>query len=220
MAVEKFEERQLTGEVNIACKFDDGSVRYWRDDKENVVARIISIINDYSAKGYVLTLRQLHYQFVGHDPNYVNHDSAYKKLGGILDDCRYSGTIDWEAIEDRGRVPHLLYAVDSVSEALEDTLEYYRRDRQEGQDTVVELWTEKDALSGILKRSTQKYHIRLVVNKGYTSSSALYQSYQRVIEAVNSDKKFVILYFGDHDPSGLDMVRDIRERLIHFLSNG
>lgn len=219
MAKEKFEKRNLTGQINVACKFDDGSVRVWSDDKETVVERIQSLVNAYTKKGYLLTLRQLHYQFVSRNW-IINHDTAYKKLGSILDDCKYAGLVNWDAIEDRGRVPHLLYSVDSVEEAIKDTVDYYRRNRQEGQNTVVELWTEKDALSGILKRSTQKYHIRLCVNKGYTSSTALYNTYKRIIEAFKNDQKFIVLYFGDHDPSGLDMVRDITDRLLLFLSQG
>lgn len=219
MAKEQFEQRRLTGNMNVACKYDDGTVRYWNTTKEDVIDNIKSIVGRYSSKGYTLTLRQLHYQLV--TKNWIiNHTTAYKKLGSILDDCRYSGIIDWDAIEDRGRIPHLPYYVNSVKHALEDTVDQYRRDRQEGQDTVVELWTEKDALSGILRRSTQKYHIRLVVNKGYTSSSALYEAYKRIVDAFTNDQKFTILYFGDHDPSGLDMVRDIKERLMIFLTNG
>jgi len=110
--------------------------------------------------------------------------------------------------------------VEDIANALDDTAESYKLDRMRGQDSVIEVWTEKDALSGIFKRSTQKYHVRLCVNKGYTSSSAIYKSYQRVKNIIISGKAFVILYFGDHDPSGLDMIRDIRDRIEYFLSNG
>lgn len=219
MALEKFEDRKLTGQINVACKFDDGTVRMWNTRKEEVVEHIIEIVNEYAEEGYILTLRQLHYQLVG--KNWIiNHDTAYKKLGNILDDCRYSGVIDWTAIEDRGRVPHLLYSVDGVEDALQDTVDQYRRNRQEGQTNHVELWTEKDALSGILKRTTEKYHIQLVVNKGYTSSSAIYNAYQRIIENCRNSEFTTILYFGDHDPSGLDMVRDITDRLTLMVEKG
>lgn len=217
--IEKFEDRRLFGKINLACKFEDGTVRYWEARKEDVVAQIQGIVNRYQKMGFTLTLRQLHYQFVKNNW-IVNHDSAYKKLGNILDDCRYGGEIDWNSIEDRGRVPHLLYAVDSVDEALSDTVDYFRRNRQEGQKIVVEVWSEKDALSAILKRVTEKYHVRLVINKGYTSSSAIYGAYRRILEHHSNEQKTIILYFGDHDPSGLDMIRDISDRLTHMLSNG
>lgn len=216
---EKFEDRRLTGVVNVVCKFDDGSVRVWNADKLTVIKQILHIVKEYTQQGYILTLRQLHYQFVSRNW-IVNHDTAYKKLGSILDDCKYAGLVDWDAIEDRGRVPYIPYSVDSVKEALEDAHKYFRRNRQEGQANVVELWTEKDALSGILRRSTEKYHIHLVVNKGYSSSTALHNAYERAVDAMLSGKKFTVLYFGDHDPSGLDMVRDITDRLLFFLSAG
>jgi hypothetical protein len=220
MAKEKFESRTLKGIINVACKLDDGTVRYWNDEKENIVKQIISIVTEYRKQGYVLTLRQLHYQFVSKDMKYVNHQTAYKKLGSILDDCRYSGLIDWAAIEDRGRTPYIPYEVDDLEDALQDTIDLYRLNRQKGQTNNVEVWSEKDALSGIFKRTTIKYHVKLVVNKGYTSSSAAYAAYQRFCEKILDDKKVLILYLGDHDPSGLDMIRDIKERLMFFFSRG
>lgn len=219
MSKEKFEERKLTGKINVACKYEDGTVRYWNTTKEEVIEHIVQVVNAYEAQGYVLTLRQLHYQLV--TENWiVNHDTAYKKLGSILDDCRYGGVIDWDAIEDRGRVPYIPYSVSDIHHALQDTVDQYRLDRQKDQHNMVELWTEKDALSGILKRTTKKYHVRLVVNKGYTSSSAIYSAYERVLDAIRNNQKSVILYFGDHDPSGLDMIRDIRDRLCFMLTQG
>jgi len=222
MAREKFENRTLKGKINVACKFDNNgsiTVRYWEADKEDVIKKIRYIVDLYSQQGYILSLRQLHYQFVTRNW-IVNHDTAYKKLGSILDDCRYAGLVDWGAIEDRGRTPYLPFWVNNPDEGLQVIINQYRVNRQLDQDKYVELWTEKDALSGILRRSTSKYHIQLVVNKGYTSSSAAYNAYERGVEYILKGKKVVILYFGDHDPSGLDMVRDIRDRLTLFLAQG
>lgn len=215
---ENFEKRRLVGNLSVSCKYDDGSVRKWEDRKEVVVARIQEIVTYYESLGYKLTLRQLHYQFVSRNW-IVNHDTAYKKLGKILDDCRYCGLVDWNSVEDRGRVSFLPYYVFDIPDALNDTIENYRLDRQDDQNTHIEVWTEKDALSGIMKRSTSKYGVRLVVNKGYTSSSAIYSAYERLAKQLGY-RKVVILYFGDHDPSGLDMVRDIRERLEFMFQNG
>lgn len=219
MSYEKFEDRRLVGRIKVTCKYDNGQVRVWEEDKEAVCEHIKQIISEYDAEGYVLTLRQLHYQLV--TKNWIiNHDSAYKKLGNILDDMRYSGEVDWEAIEDRGRVPYLPYSVENIEDAMQDTIDQYRLDLMKGQENYIELWTEKDALSGILKRSTQRYHVHLVVNKGYTSSTAIYNAYDRFCNRIKTSQKVVVLYFGDHDPSGLDMVRDIRERLEFMFTNG
>lgn len=218
---EFFEDRRLKGALNVKCKNDDGSFRMWTARKEDVVANIIGIVEEYNRMNYNLTLRQLHYQMVTRFPQtYVNHQTAYKKLGCILDDCRYSGLIDWKRIHDRGRQLQYPYYERGVKEALEKTTYTYRLERQKGQSNDVEVWTEKDALSEIFWRSVSKYGIGLCVNKGYTSSSAIYSAYERFSDSMNNGKTVTILYFGDHDPSGLDMVRDIYERLELMFKKG
>lgn len=217
--LEKFNSMTVNGTINVTCKFDDGSTRMWSADKATTLQRIKELVTSYARKGLRLTLRQLHYQLVVRNW-IVNHDTAYKKLGNLLSDMRYAGIIDWDHIEDRGRVPYIPYAVEDAQDALRDAVDLFRMNRQTNQENVIEVWTEKDALSGILKRVTSEYHIRLVVNKGYSSSSAMYDAYTRVCEAAKAGKRFTILYLGDHDPSGVDMVRDIQERITSMLMNG
>lgn len=212
---EYFEERTLTGSIKIVL---DGA-RTWAADKLSLCKAILAIVTDYQKRGYRLTLRQLYYQLVAADA-IPNHDKVYKKIGTLLDDIRYSGRIDWDAIEDRGRVPKLPYFVESIEHAVKDTIDTYRLDRQLGQTRHIELWTEKDAISNILYQVTHRFHVRLVINKGYTSSSAMYQAYERFVESIIKGQPITILYFGDHDPSGLDMVRDINDRLLQFFTHG
>lgn len=179
---------------------------------------INSIIEEYAEQGYTLTLRQLYYQLVSRDI-IPNQQKEYAKLSSLLTKGRMAGVVDWEAIEDRNRRPYIPYWVAGIEEAIRDTISQYRLDRQKGQKNYIELWVEKDALSGVLKRITEEYHIKLVVNKGYSSTSAMYEAYERIKEKLVENKKVTLLYLGDHDPSGLDMIRDIRERTREFISN-
>ena len=212
---EKFENRSLTGSINITLEGRPN----WVAQKEDVVEHIIEIVEDYSRKGYKLTLRQLYYQLV--QKNYIpNHDKVYKKISSIKDDICYAGLMDWSALEDRGRVPKLPYWVTGIPNAIDDTIRQYRLDRQEGQKNFIEVHAEKDAISSILYRITARYHVRLVINKGYISSSAMYNSYNRIKDAIISGQQAVVLYLGDFDASGLDMIRDIRERILFFLTHG
>lgn len=213
---EFFEKRVLSGNINI--KMDDAK-GVWRGNKEEIINAIISIAKEYDRGGYILTLRQLYYQLVSRDI-VPNHDKVYAKISSIKDDVVYNGLVDWNVFEDRGRVPSIAYFEDSIEGALERTSKWYELDKQLEQKNHVEVWTEKDAISSILKRVTDKYTIRLVVNKGYTSSTAVYGAYTRFVECIKEGKKVVILYFGDHDPSGLDMIRDIKERLTFMFVNG
>lgn len=186
-------------------------------NKANVerLETINEIIEEYAMEGYTLTLRQLYYQLVSR--NIIpNQQKEYAKLSKLLVNGRMAGVVDWEAIEDRIRVPYIPYSVDDVEDAIQDTINQYRLDRQEGQDVYIELWVEKDALSGVLRRVTQKFHINLMVNRGYSSCSAMHDAFKRLKRQGMAGKETHILYLGDHDPSGLDMIRDVRERLAEF----
>lgn len=173
------------------------------------------IVEEYTSQGYILTLRQLYYQLVSRGI-IPNKQSEYSKLSSLLVEGRMAGIVDWDAIEDRLRRPYLPYFVSGTQEAIKDTIDYYRLDRQKGQSNYIELWVEKDALSGVLKPITSYYHINLMVNRGYSSCSAMYHAYKRFSQQLYDNKNIVILYLGDHDPSGLDMLRDIQSRLEEF----
>lgn len=184
-------------------------------NKKNIykLEQVNSIIAEYELEGYKLTLRQLYYQLVSRDI-IPNQQKEYAKLSVLLVKGRMAGAVDWNAIEDRIRVPFLPYWVYDTEDAIKDIISSYRLDRQKDQKVYIELWVEKDALSGVLKRITTYYHINLMVNRGYSSCSAMYDSYNRFRSQVN--KEHYLLYLGDHDPSGLDMIRDIRDRLEEF----
>ena len=181
-------------------------------ERLNVVNRIIE---DYAEQDFKLTLRQLYYQLVSRAiiPNKVEE---YAKLGALLVKGRMAGWVDWDAIEDRLRVPYIPYYADGPGAAIRDITGGYRRDRQDGQSVYIEVWVEKDALSGVLRRITRKYHVRLMVNRGYSSASAMYRAAKRFLHYEQLDREGVLLYLGDHDASGLDMIRDIRTRLNEF----
>jgi hypothetical protein len=177
---------------------------------------INSIIEEYQSEGYVLTLRQLYYQLVSRDI-IPNKDSEYSKLSTLLKEGRMGGIVDWGAIEDRLRVPSKPPSWDSPAEIIDACIKSYARDRQDGQPVYLEVWVEKDALSGVLKRVTEKYHINIMVNRGYSSASAMHDAFLRFVHnAAYENKPAKILYLGDFDPSGLDMIRDIRDRIEEF----
>ena len=177
---------------------------------------IDKIIQEYLAEGYKLTVRQLFYQMVGR--GWIENDQKeYRKISSLVVLGRMGGLIDFEAIEDRVRVPKLPYSCKDPNDAIADTISTYRIDRQQGQEYYTEVWSEKDALSGLLYDVTRKYHVNLVINRGYSSCSAMYEAYCRFAEAITQRGQLgQIIYLGDHDPSGKDMIRDIKERLEEF----
>ena len=109
-----------------------------------------TIITDYLAQGYRLTLRQLYYQLVSR--NVVeNTERSYKNVGNAVSDGRLAGLVDWSAIEDRVRVPRKASEFADLQELAEAALASYRLPRWDGQRSYVELWVEKDALAGVLE---------------------------------------------------------------------
>ncbi len=175
-----------------------------------------SIIEEYRRQGYTLTLRQLYYQLVSKDI-IANKLSEYSKLSTLPTQGRMAGIVDWDAIEDRVRKPHILASWDNPGEILQVAAEQFRMDRMKGQGVYLEMWVEKDALSEILKKSTNRYGVPVMVNRGYSSTTAMHDAFERMKDHILAERKVVILYLGDHDPSGMDMVRDIKDRLKEFF---
>lgn len=190
----------------------------FRDEKFSkptkfILDKILGIVDEYQARGIMLTLRQLYYQLVARA--YIeNKAQEYQKVSRIVTKARYNGLIDWDIIEDRSRISLIPYHYKNIPDFLMSMADSYRLDRWEGQEYYLELITEKDALSSVLSPIVyEKYHITFNVVRGYSSVTKLYEMSRRILKAVEIGKKPVILYIGDHDPSGLDMLRDIEERL-------
>jgi hypothetical protein len=177
--------------------------------------RINAIIENYQMQGYRLTLRQLYYQLVI-ELIIPNEKSEYAKLSTLLKEGRMGGIVDWNAIEDRLRQPYSPASFDDPKQIIDAAIQQYALPRQNGQEIYIEVWVEKDALSGVLRRVTAPYHIPIMVNRGYSSVSAMFDSYQRFKEAYNNGQNIKIFYLGDYDPSGIDMIRDIHDRIVEF----
>lgn len=134
---------------------------------------INKIIIEYQRQGYRLTLRQLYYQLVSRDV-IPNNTKEYGKLSNLLKEGRMAGIVDWDAIEDRLRKPDRPPCWENPTEILDACISQYRCDRMKGQPTYMEVWVEKDALSGVLKRVTEEYGINIIVNRGYSSATAMH----------------------------------------------
>lgn len=174
-----------------------------------------NIIEDMQAQGYKLTLRQLYYQLV--TLNLItNSEKSYDNIGALLSDARLAGLVDWDAIEDRLRHLRGLPHWNDPSEIVKSSASQFNFDLWEDQDTRIEVWVEKEALAGIISRSAVRLDVPYLSCKGYTSQSEMWGAGQRIVGYGEEGKNTVILHLGDHDPSGIDMTRDIDERLTMF----
>lgn len=184
----------------------------FRSDRLARIVQINKILAEYTSQR--VSVRQLYYRLVAADL-IPNQQSEYDKIQNLVTDARYAGLIDWNAIEDRNREPVKREDWKNGPAALADVVEKFRLDRWEGQPFYIELWVEKAALAGVLWPIAEDYHITLFPTRGYNSASAMKEAAQRIIHR-GRDRRSVVLYVGDHDPSGEDMVRDVRDRLAEF----
>jgi hypothetical protein len=181
-----------------------------------VVQQAIDICQTYVAQGYRLTVRQAYYQFVsrGLMENTVQN---YKRLASVLADARLAGLIDWDWIEDRLRVVSELAHWDDPSDIMKAVANQYRIEKWANQTYRPIVMIEKDALAGVIEPTCRTMDVPYLACRGYTSVSALREMAQRLLQHIGEDQTPVILHLGDHDPSGIDMTRDIRERLKLFM---
>ncbi len=181
-----------------------------------LIDQAIQICQLYEAQGYDLTLRQLYYQFVAR-ALIPNLQSEYKRLGSVINDARLAGMLDWDYIVDRTRnleaLPHWASPQDIVNQIARQ----FRMNMWDTQEYRPEVWIEKDALVGVIERVCDEYDLPYFSCRGYTSQSELWRAGQRLIEYAEEGKIPVVIHLGDHDPSGMDMTRDITDRLNMFI---
>ena len=185
------------------------------DVSESLIAQINTILDSYGADGYVLSLRQLYYQLVSRDM-IVNTLRSYKRIVDIVTNARLAGRIDWSMITDRGRSTAINSHWNNPAEIIRACADQYAIDKWATQPNYVEVEVEKDALSGILEPVCRELDVAFAANKGYSSISAMYVAGRRLRGHGAAGKHVHILYLGDHDPSGIDMTRDVTDRLGMF----
>lgn len=200
-----------------------------------LIATLDSLIADYVAQGFMLSVRQLYYQCIARDifpetwidaaynkkqglpADTKNTLKNYKRLASILNDARLAGLLDWDAIEDRGRRVKMRNRYQSGKDVLDIAVTGYHMDHWEGQKRRVFVIVEKDALSDVLSGPCYRWDAPLLAARGYPSVSALRSmALTHFIPAIEEGQEPVILHLGDHDPSGIDMTRDLSERLNLF----
>ena len=184
----------------------------------DLITKANEIVSEYVADGFVLTLRQLYYQMVARDI-IENKTQSYKRLGAILNDARYAGLVDWSALEDRTRNLKSQSHWTDPADIIYSAARSFALDKWSTQKQRPEIWVEKEALAGIVERAGQTNDVSYLSCRGYMSASEMYEAAQRIRARRRAGQETLIIYLGDHDPSGLDMSDgDIPKRFETFLS--
>jgi hypothetical protein len=183
-----------------------------------LIETVNGIVEEYRAQGYDLTLRQVYYQCVSRDL-IPNNEKSYDRLGRVVGDARMAGLIDWHAIVDRTRTLRGNNHWRAPSDIMLSAAESFAVDKwskEYGQDWRPEVWVEKDALVGVVGRVCGELDVNYFSCRGYTSLSEMWAASQRLLGYRKQGQKPFVIHLGDHDPSGIDMSRDITDRLETF----
>lgn len=213
------------------------SSKKFSEDKLSLIEKLDQICQSYARQGYNMTLRQVYYQVVTRDyfpddrrwtqidgkwirdiNGKKNADPNYKWLGEIVADARMAGLIDWDHIVDRVRNLVVNSHWEKPSDLIEDAAPQYAVDKWATQANYVEVHIEKDALAGVIEPKCAELDVPFFACRGYVSASAMWGAAQRLLGKISEGKTIHIIHLGDHDPSGIDMSRDIKERLDAFIS--
>lgn len=177
-----------------------------------LIGTINDVCDDYERQGFTLTVRQLYYQLVAR--NIIpNNERSYKNTTSLVNDARLAGLVDWGAIEDRTREFEDRAHWRDGSHFMTYVAPQYHADAWLGQENRVFCIVEKEALVGVLSRVCEEYDVPLLAARGYPSVSVLREFAVDRILPHSRRQNIEILHLGDHDPSGIDMTRDLVERL-------
>jgi hypothetical protein len=191
----------------------------WTDLQKERLAQVIRVINDLRDY-WRLTIRQIHYQLFAkkiewggrrESSTYPNTKAGQQDLIKIVKYARIEGLLSWDCIEDRTRSLYRPYKFEDIQSYLKNELHYilsdYKRCLVQDQDAYVECWIEKDALFKIFKNVAQSYCVPVIACKGYDSITYLHHFYEMASKALRQGRTPTVLYFGDLDPSGIEMFK-------------
>ena len=164
------------------------------------------------------TVRQLFYQMVNrHEVPLAKSEREYKgTIVRLVSDMRLDGTLPWDWVNDNTRWMRKPTAHGSMADILDAAAESYTRNLWSNVDEYVEIWLEKDALSGVFYDVTAPYQVPLMVTRGYPSLTYLHDA---AYTMVANQKPVSIYYFGDFDPSGCDISRNTEARIRQFVAD-
>jgi hypothetical protein len=173
-----------------------------------IIARAAEIVNSYDTP---VSLRQLFYRLVAAEliPNTF---SMYARLSSLTADARREGT--FPSLADSNRTIHRYASWTGPADALRDTAACYRRDRTGGQDVALYIGVEKATLVAQVQSWFGDLGIPILALRGYSSESYEREVAQDMDAYTNVNGcPIVVLYAGDFDPTGEDIVRNFKVQL-------
>lgn len=160
------------------------------------------------------TVRHVFYLVANNTKLIGKTEAEYQRtIVRLLVEMRLEGRIPWHWIADSTRWMRKPRTWSSIESAINRTAETYRRAMWDTQPNYIEVWCEKDAITGTLYSVTESFDVPLMPCRGYSSLTFLQSAAANIADI---GKPARIFYVGDHDPSGHDISRNVEVRLREF----
>jgi hypothetical protein len=139
-----------------------------------------------------------------------------QRVSRVMTDMRERGDLDWTLVVDGSRPVERANRWINPDQIIAATVRQYRRDYWQDQPTLIEVWSEKSTVHGILQPILDEFGVTFRVIRGFGSFTSL-RAASADSEDIPADRYAVVLYIGDYDPSGLYMSEvDIPRRLERY----
>lgn len=180
-----------------------------------MIGQVNAVLAHAHQQNVKMTLRNVYYKFVKNGW-FENSDDNYNRLKNAVGQGRLAGLISWDDIEDQERDLYGVNTYKAPEQLLKGLSSKYHRDLWEGQRFRPEVWVEKKGMTNVVSDICNQLRVDFFACKGYNSLTESWKAGQRLAGYVQKGQRPIIFYLGDHDPSGLDMVRNNREQLAMF----
>ena len=201
--------------LNGTASYSPCSIKRVRRTKAEVEA-LRKAIHDILAVDHPATVRQIYYALVVRGLIKKTEAQYNGTVVRLLTLMRRDSTIPYSWISDNTRWMRKPTTYRGLRDFLWRNARFYRRDLWADADCYVEIWCEKDALAGVILEETKEFDVPLMVSRGFSSDTYL----QSAAEAIETAGKPTYIYqFGDHDPSGIWIAKQIESGLRRHTPN-
>jgi hypothetical protein len=162
-----------------------------------------------------MTIRQLFYRLVS-AAVIGNCLRDYQRVSKAMTKARDDGRVDYDWIVDRSRATYRPGSYKNLADfgkALENACKQYRMDYWQDQPSYVEIWCEKDAVTGSIDEVRRQYGVTVEAQRGFNSTTNVHNVAQRLLDKKSEGKHLHVLYVGDWDPSGEEIQADVERRV-------
>lgn len=178
--------------------------------KVRILEQAIRIIE----RGAPMTVRGVCYKLfvAGAIPSMARAETA--KISRLLVQARERGQVAWSDIVDESRQIERLSSWDNLADFARSIQRSYRRDYWASQPYNLQVWSEKATVAGVLRPVLDTWGVPFMAAHGFGSATTLHDL---AAESAADRRTTIILYVGDHDPSGMYMSEeDIPNRMTRY----